>query len=124
MPVYDRMYTHEARPTMIRGIEMLQVFTMWVCAAGADEYGLDGRIVAQVRFECYLHGTAVGGESKAIGMARLGDKLLDFRERMRGLDVHSLDGLRKRGSGGHAATVKGTEVQDEENEAVFAAVVG
>lgn len=113
VPVNDGVYAHEAGPTVIRGVEVCQMLAVGVRPPSANEYRLHEGMVVQVRLECCLHRRIVCCESQAVGMAGLGDKVLDLRERMRGLDIDRLDGLRQRGRGGYAPAVQGAKVQDK-----------
>lgn len=128
MPVYNRVYAHESRPTGIGRVEMCQVFAVWICATCTNENGLHRGCVVQVICKGILHRwLCIFEELQRVCLHADLDKVLNLLEGMRGLDVHAFDGGFGVGvwiARGETLFVKRTEVQDQENEAVFPAVVG
>ena len=112
---------------MVCGVEVLQVLAMGVGPSGADEDGLDGGCVVQVVCESGLHRLCVFKQLQRVCLHAGLHKVLHFLKRMWGLDVDAFDcgfragvWLRRR----EAFSVEGAEVQDQQDEAVFAAIVG
>ena len=107
---------------------MCQVLAVGICAAGADEDSFYGGGVAQVVCEGVLHGgLCVFEELERVRLYADLDEVLDLLEGVRGLDVHAFDGGVGVGvwiAGCETLLVECAEVQDQEDEAVFAAIVG
>lgn len=88
---------------------------------GADEDGLHRGLIPQVLGEGGFHRFGVARKVEVVGARGGGDEGLDFGEGVRGDDVDGLDAWgRWRGR----VCVEGGEEEDEEDETVFAAVVG
>ena len=119
-PVDDGMDAHERRPAVIGGVEMGQQRAVRVGAARADENGLDVGLQGEVVGEGGAHGGAdEGGEGEVVVVRGGGDEGVDGGEGVRRHDVDGLEGGRE-----GWMCVQGSEVENEEDEAVFAAVVG
>jgi hypothetical protein len=108
---------------MIRLIEMRQPGPMRIRPARAHENGLDLREVVQILLERRLHALGVARHRERVGLLRFADKGLDLLEWVRGHDVHGLDG---RGVGAVEECLRreDVEIEDQEDKAVFSAVVG
>ena len=120
MPINHRMYPHERRPAPIRRIEMRQLAPVRIRASCTHEDGFDFRLHGQVIRKRGFHALAREmGEGEMVGDGRGGDERVDFREGVRRDDVDGLE------AGWEIRVVcEGGEVDDQEDETVFAAVVG
>jgi len=120
MPINNRMDPHERRPAPIRGIEMRQLPAVRIRPSRSDKYGLDLRLHCQVIGEGGFH--ALAGEvceGEVVREGRGGDECGDFGE---GVWRDDVDGFEM---GWEIWVVReGCEVDYEEDEAVFAAVIG
>lgn len=93
---------------------------MRVCAPGADEDGFDMRVVVEVGGEGDAHGRVCVAIEGEVVMLRGGcDEVVNEGEGVAWVDVDTREG-------GGEVWVRGEEgeVEDQEDEAVFAAVVG
>ena len=131
------MDAHKIRPAAVGAVEEGQLRAVRVRAPGADEDGLDVRLVGEVGGEGVAErdgrGVDVGGEVEVVAAGGGGDKGRHAGERVGGPGVDGGDGGRERlcwrfspveRAGAAEVGVEGGEVEDEEDEAVFAAVVG
>jgi hypothetical protein len=126
VPVDHRVHAHEARPAVVRLVEVRQARAVRVRAARAHEHGAHARPRAQVRRERGLHARRLAREGERVGGAGGAHEGLDLRERVGRLDVDALELARRvRGRGGVAggAAERG-EVEDQQHEAILAAVEG
>lgn len=120
MPINHGMDPHERQPAPIRGVEMRQLPAMRIRSSRSHEYGLHVRSDIEVVGKGGFHARA--GEvckGQVVGGGRGGDEGVDFREGVRGDDVDGLETGREVGVG-----MESGEVDDQEDQAVFAAVVG
>lgn len=84
------MHPHKGRPAAIRPIEMGQMPSAGIGAAGADQDGLDPGPVAQVGLEGRAHRRLIPRQIKVIRLAGLAHKGVDLVE---GVPRHDVDGL-------------------------------
>lgn len=119
MPVNHRMHTHKRWPPLIRGIKMRQQRTMRICPPRPNKYGLHLRPILEVFLKRLFHGHGVARERELVVGLGLGDEGVHFGEGVGRDNVHALE------TGGELGGMRaeGAEEEDEEDEAVFAAVV-
>ena len=124
MPLQHRTHPHKRRPLPIRRAETAQLPTVRIRSPRSHQYRLDvcaRSPVLQVFSERFPHVFALHPEEiETVVGGRRGDKGVDLRKGILGDDVDRLEGCgerrRMRGEAG--------EVEEEEDEAVFSAVVG
>ena len=128
MPINDGMHAHKIRPATIGAIEVRQLGTVGIGAARPDKDGLhpgiDKQIVFKGGFDCcpgrvrrILH------HVKMVGARGPLDEFLDVEEGVWGQGVDGRNGGQTAVFGGRVRVQTGEE-EDEEDEAVFSAVVG
>lgn len=125
------MNTHKLGPAMVRGVKVGEKLPVGICSPRSHEDCLDGGVVVEVLGKGLLHGLCIFDQRKRVRLGRLRDELFDFGKGMWCLNVDALEGCEAvtvgAGGGqllGQAFSVKGAEIEDEEDEAVFAAIVG
>ncbi len=121
MPIDHRMHSHESRPPGIRLIEVGQQLPMRIGPSRPDQNRFNIPMLIQISLERLLHGHSVPRQIQLVCGNRGIYEFVDLGERVRGDDV---DGLQGRGEGGLGLPGESAEEENEEDEAVFAAVVG
>ena len=120
MPLQYRMTPHKLRPTPVRPIEITQFAAMRIRPPGSDKYRLHARILLQINGKPQSHRRVLyAREGKMVVFGRGGDEGFDAAEGVHGRDV---DGGEKRGEVGVMGQER--EIEDQEDEAVFTAIVG
>ena len=128
MPVNNGMDANEIGPSAVRRIEVGEVGAVGIRAAGSDKDSPDSGVQGEVVIEGVPEGGAgrVGGElidGEMVCFRGPADKVFDVREGVRRQGVDGGDGGEPACCGGRVR-VEACEEEDEEDEAVFAAVVG
>lgn len=142
VPIYHGMDAHELRPALVCRIEVRQELPVRVGPPGTQEYRPDSRPVPQVRLERLPHGQRIPFEIEVVVIRRARHEVFNLGKWMGRHDVYRLKrpagsagirgqngfgfggrrrrrrAARKRGPRGQAG-----EYQDEEDEAVLAAVI-
>jgi len=105
---------------------------MRVCSSCSHQDGFYFGVFLEVEGESLFHGEGIAGESEVVGFGGEGDEMVDFGERVRRDYVDggekSREGRRWRrrggGVGGRGMFREYAEEEDEQDETVFAAIVG
>ena len=127
-PFQHWMYTHEWRPAAIGGVKSAEVFSVWVRPARTHKDGADGLAWwrGEIRREGLSHARFVAGgggrlacEGETVARAGEVDEGVNGGEWVGVRNVDRREGVREVGMLGEER-----EVEQEEDEAVFAAVVG
>jgi hypothetical protein len=130
-PVDDGVHAHKVRPAAVGAVEEGQVLAVRVRAARADEDGLDVPVLGEVEGKGVAEGDGLGvdvrRQREVVAARRGGDEGGHGGEGVGGPRVDGGDGGGERV--GFSAVearevgVQGGEVEDQEDEAVFAAIV-
>lgn len=119
-PLNDRMHAHKTGPATIGALKTTQPASVRIGPPGADEDGLDTVVMHQVVGKCLAHGGVRVAREREVVCGRGGrDEVVDRREGERRRDIDGGQGGRK----GRVGVEEG-EQKDEQEEAVFSAVVG
>lgn len=141
MPVDDGIHTHELRPARIRGRKVRQELAVRIGAPRAHEDRPDRLVLAEVGVEGGAHWERIPCEVEMVLRRRRLHKRVHFGERVWWDNVYRLEESGRRrlcraiGIGGGASTRlcvvaigcsgrKTSEDEDEQDKAVFAAVIG
>lgn len=142
MPVDDGMDAHEVRPASIGGVEVHEFAAVRVCPSCANEYCPYLWMLAQVVGEAFFHRFGVAGHGKVVVLDGRSDKVFDGLEGMLRHYVHGVQaggepcrrgmvlmmivglvGCMKAVNGPCVVGVEGAEVEDQQDEAVLAAII-
>lgn len=119
MPIDNRMHPHEARPPLIRLIEMRQRQAVRIGPPRAHQDRLDAAVLLQVHTERLAHRHRIPRQVQPVHGRGLVHEGVDLGKRVRRHDVHGLQGARER----PAEPRQRAQQENQQHQAVLASVV-
>lgn len=120
------MYAHEFGPSMICRVKVFEMLAVRIGPPRADEDGFHLWGIMQVVCEGSLHRFRIFQQTEGVEFDTGLDKVFHLLEGVLRLYVDALDGCIGAGvgvGGGEAFLMESAKVENQENEAVFAAIV-
>lgn len=103
---------------------MFEICAVGVCSAGSDEDGFYAGMFGEVGSEGVFHGLGISCQGEMVFVGGFLDKGRYGRERVGRDDVDAFEGGGEGGTCLYGVGVECREVEDQEDQTVFATVVG